>query len=70
MKGIKFDRKLVLNKKTVAHLTSDGMNNVFGGQLPTAYSYCLYTCTGLPCFGWDTDEFRGCEDLTNSPTCP
>lgn len=70
MKGKSFERKLVLNKSLVARLTGEGMNQVFGGKPPTWYSACLYTCTGQPCWGWETVEFRGCEDLTNSPTCP
>ena len=69
MNSKKFQKKLTLNKKTVAHLTNAGMNDVFGGKPPTAFSYCLYTCTGQPCWGWDTDEFRGCTELSNT-MCP
>lgn len=70
MKGKRFERKLVLNKNTVARLTGDGMSHVVGGLPPTWYSACLYTCGELPCVTWNTNEFRGCNDLTNSPTCP
>jgi hypothetical protein len=63
MKTKKFGSKLKLNKNTISNLNVDEKNNVRGGKLPTACTYCLYTCTGSPCFGHETDEFRTC------PTC-
>ena len=70
MKGRKFDKKLVLHKETVAHLTDEGMSKVQAGKLPTYWTACLYTCTGEPCYGWDTDEFRNCTILTGELLCP
>ena len=63
MKAKKISSKLKLNKNTISNLNAGEKNNVRGGKLPTACTYCLYTCTGYPCHGYDTDEFRTC------PTC-
>lgn len=64
MKTKKFSKRLVLNKETVANLSSKEKNKVKGGGLPTWYTLCLYTCTGRPCVAdYETDEFVSC------PTC-
>ncbi len=62
MKTFNFEKKLSLNKKTISHLDEVAMVAAKGGVYRTAYSYCLYTCTGRPCDGsvntrCDTDPF-------------
>lgn len=47
MKNQKFDKKLFLNKQTVATLAQDQMNQVYGGTLPTEM-YCK-TTRDYPC---------------------
>jgi hypothetical protein len=51
MRKKRFDKKLVLNKKTVAHLNKGDMNSVEGGKkdcvsipFPTCASYQGWTC--------------------------
>ena len=63
MKAKKFSKKLGLNKKTVANLTIKGMKDVLGGKIRTACTYCLYTCTGLPC----TVVYCDTEIMSNCP---
>jgi hypothetical protein len=60
MKPKKIGKKLKFRKNTISNLNVYEQNNVRGGKYPTAYTACLYTCTGMPCNGWDTDEFRTC----------
>jgi len=43
MKAKKFSKKLMLNKKTIAHLNSNEMKGVNGGKLIESIDYCLYT---------------------------
>ena len=50
MRTKRFDRKLVLNKKTVAHLNKDDMNAVEGGGPPTCVSITVPSCASL--LGW------------------
>jgi len=54
----RFDKKLVLNKKTIAHLEESKLNAAKGGVTGTCLSYCkcyetenTCTCplTGVPC---------------------
>jgi len=58
MKDQKFNKKLSLNKQTVAALDQNQMNGVYGGTLPTEM-YCKttrdYPCTTLGC-GIKTDN--------------
>jgi len=49
MKTRKLEKKLGLNKNTVANLSTKGMKDIKGGKERTACTYCLYTCTGEPC---------------------
>jgi hypothetical protein len=51
MKSKKFDKRLSLNKKTVANLTNKGMNDARGGQLPypPTTSTCFYCKTEYEC---------------------
>jgi hypothetical protein len=58
MKAKKIDKKLVLNKKTVAHLEQEQMNRVQGGKPITWDIFCppadtIRTCatvgTEFPC---------------------
>jgi hypothetical protein len=69
MKGKKIERKLALNKKTVADLSLNKMDAVKGGRPPTECTYCLYTCTGQPCWGWATYEFRTCAATCETFAC-
>ena len=52
MKTKKFDKKLVLNKKTIADLSGDVMDKVYGGfwSFPI-YTECQTDChhDSLPC---------------------
>jgi len=57
----KLSQKLSLNKSTVSNLNAHEQGQVKAGGLPTACTLCLYTCTGNPCFGHDTNEFRTCD---------
>lgn len=62
MKPKKLSKKMGLNKKTVANLTTKGMNDARGGERDTACTYCLYTCTGYPCtvIYCDTEIMSNC----------
>ncbi len=51
MKTKRFEKKLVLNKNTIAHLNLDEMNVVQGGLTLTCATLCAITCehvTGEP----------------------
>jgi len=50
MKAKKFQKRMVLNKKTIVNLTSNAMNDVKGGKNFTDPTACLKTCV-LPCNG-------------------
>jgi hypothetical protein len=69
MKSEKFQKKLVLNKKTVADLSLNMMDQAKGGRPPTEFSACLYTCTTQPCWGWETYEFRTCAATCETFAC-
>lgn len=58
MKTKKFNKKLALNKVSVANLNSDALNHVKGG-FPTVYVTCGAQCDS---------EFT-CEDLTVCGKC-
>ena len=56
MKTKKFDKKLILNKKTVAHLGNSQLDAVKGGIIGNYVAgplKTLFTCpqTGIPCAG-------------------
>ena len=63
MKPKSFERKLSLNKKTVAHLSNDQENKVLAGATPT-----YVTCSFLPCTG-PTWCQRGCPTFMGCLTC-
>ncbi|MCP5103358.1 MAG: hypothetical protein GY950_08265 [bacterium] len=63
MKTKSFEKKLSLNKKTIAHLSSDQENQILGGKQPT-----VVTCSVLPCTG-PTWCQRGCDTFMDCPTC-
>lgn len=44
MKPKKFSKKLNLSKKTIANLTTKGMNDVKGGKRRTEFTYCWTEC--------------------------
>ncbi len=48
MKVKKFNKRLVLNKNTIAHLDNDDMNAINGGYTllcqPTGFTYCITRC--------------------------
>ncbi len=44
MKTRKFDKKLALNKETVANLNKDEMKNAHGGKPFTRETLCPMTC--------------------------
>jgi hypothetical protein len=69
MKGKTFQKKMLLNKKTIANLTTNLLDAVKGGKPPTMFTYCLYTCTGQPCGGWETFEFRTCRATCETFAC-
>lgn len=50
MKSKQFNKKLRLNKKTIADLGSDGMNKIHGGYDYTALTHCnpVTYCVGCP----------------------
>jgi natural product precursor len=55
MKSKKFDKKFVLNKKTIADLNSKEMKDVFGGEITASCGGsciscvpCTITHTGMP----------------------
>ena len=45
MKSKKFDKKLVLNKKTVAHLNNEEMVAANGGIILSPMPTCVWICT-------------------------
>ena len=62
MKQKKFNKKLSLNKKTIANLNYGEKGHVLGGaQWPTTGSPCLVSCEKCP-----TMEIF----CTDDPTCP
>jgi hypothetical protein len=49
MKSKKFDKKLMLKKKTVVNLKSHDMKGIYGGAdtevwCPTGFTYCVTGC--------------------------
>lgn len=60
MKTKVFNKKLSLNKKTVAHLKNDEMHNSKGGAIPTFY----YTCVPTYCRGWTCVAASWCCAIT------
>ena len=61
MKTKRFDKKLVLNKKTIAHLVNGEMKAVEGGVLIT-YT-CPDTCRTCP------TDCKTCGAMTGYPIC-
>jgi hypothetical protein len=49
MKTKKFDKKLVLNKKTIANVSNKGMEAVQGGKLSRRTLECPGTCFEVSC---------------------
>lgn len=58
MKTKRFDKKLVLNKKTIAHLHNGEMKAVAGGNPPGPICKSAPLLTCVSAFGW------------SCPTCP
>ena len=58
MKTKKFNRKLDLNKRTIANLDNRQMNAIAGGTIPTYWTICGQTC-----------ETPGCETLQTLCDC-
>jgi len=63
MKPKSFEKKLALNKKTVAHLSNDHEKKIIAGKPPTEVD-----CSHLPCTG-PTWCQRGCPTFMGCPTC-
>lgn len=69
MKTKKFQKKLSLNKGTVAHLGSDEEKRVKGGCRPTDPSACTYDCpTTSAVLCCDTNMFH-CPTFSGDPCC-
>jgi len=65
MKKKNFNKKLVLNKETVAHLETQEMDNLRGG------TYNPVVCLTPPITNYITVEFSCYETLCdNNETCP
>jgi hypothetical protein len=64
MKTKKFNKKLSLNKKTIASLGIDNMTDVKGGLPPTYYPECTTFCPTMTAYidcACHTYEFDTCE---------
>lgn len=65
MKTKKFEKKLVLNKKTIANLGNNELGNALGGGIPdpTGYTCLVETCPTDcgTCYTCPT-ECNGCSD--------
>jgi len=76
MKTKHFDKKLVLNKKTIAHLGYGDMKAVEGGGPPTCVTIgadtCIsfegWTCTGCPTYNTCPTDCKTCPQ-TGYPVC-
>ena len=62
MKPKSFEKKLFLNKKTVAHLSNDQEEKIMAGATITVH------CSQLPCTG-PTWCYIGCPTVKGCPTC-
>jgi len=62
MKPKSFEKKLSLNKKTIAHLSSNQEKKILAGAEETV------NCSALPCTG-PTWCRRGCPTFMGCPTC-
>ena len=65
MKSKLFEKKLYLNKKTIAHLSNDQERKVAAGKPPAEPTVL---CSDLPCTG-PTWCQRGCPTFMGCPTC-
>jgi hypothetical protein len=66
MKSKKFEKKLMLNKKTIADLNSDKMGNVHGGVVNSQTGSCCLVHTDCPnC----TQTQGGCATCYTCETC-
>ncbi len=65
MKTKKFEKKLWLNKKTIAHLGNIQLGNVKGGDLKTT----LFPCQVSECEPCQTLHFTNCDTLPCASVC-
>jgi len=65
MKTKNFDKKLILNKKTIVTLEQEQMNELHGGTLPTEMT-CPTEIKCIPTY-WDCPTRLGCP--TETPYC-
>ena len=75
MKKIKLNKKLQLNKETIAKLNNDQMNGVKGGASETCVTNCgtcaTYCGTCVTCAGCETITacYTQCINTTAIPNC-
>lgn len=67
MKTKPFDKKLVLNKKTVAHLNNSEMKAVEGGDMPLCVTIGADTCISYE--GWTCGTCIFCPSYKSDCTC-
>ncbi len=59
MKKQTFDRKLVLNRKTVANLEAMDMERVNGGGLPNTFQFPTCVSADAGCQTWERCSCKG-----------
>ncbi len=74
MKAKKFNKKLSLNKKTVANLNNGQMNDVLGGvhKTTTTAPFCQFSCVDtcrITCDCTETCTCSECGTICGGPYC-
>jgi hypothetical protein len=65
MKSKKFEKKLELNKETIANLKINQMKDIRGGLAPSEKSECA-TCSGCTCPNYCSQQT--CSNLSDQPS--